>query len=168
MDHEPSPGSPPGSAGRPALLVSACLLGVDCNHGGGSSPSPAVAALAADHRLLPICPEVAGGLPTPRPAAELGGDGRVRTAAGDDVTDFYLRGADHALGLARAAGVVGAVLKARSPSCGCRGIYDGTHTRTLVAGEGVTAAALRVAAVVVCSEEDLAGPGPLPWDTPGA
>src|SRR5438132_993693 len=78
---------------KPAVLVSACLLGVACNHRGASSPSDATAGLADRHRLIPICPEVAGGLPTPRPAAELQPDGRVRTADGTDVTDHYLRGA---------------------------------------------------------------------------
>ncbi|HMC38407.1 MAG TPA: DUF523 domain-containing protein [Acidimicrobiales bacterium] len=150
----------------PTVIVSACLLGVACNHKGGASPSAEVAALAGRHRLIPVCPEVAGGLPTPRPAAERGPDGRVRTAEGTDVTAFYERGAAHAVSVASTARAVGAVLKARSPSCGCHLIYDGTHTRTLVAGDGTTAAALRRAGIPVCSEEDLVGA--LPWETPGA
>ena len=143
------------SGGDPPVLVSACLLGVACNHIAEGRPVPAVEALAATRRLIPVCPEVAGGLPTPRPAAELGADGRVRTASGEDVTGFYERGADHAVAVARAAGVARAVLKARSPSCGCHEIYDGTHRRVLVQGEGVTAAALRRAGIEVISEEDL-------------
>src|SRR4051794_31727152 len=142
---------------KPALLVSACLLGVECNHRGGSSPSAAVQALAEAYRLVPICPEVAGGLPTPRPAAERQGDGRVRTETGDDVTDFYLRGAAAAVDLARGVQADGAVLKARSPSCGSTEVYDGSFTRTLVGGAGVTALALRAAGFEVRSEEDLAG-----------
>jgi uncharacterized protein YbbK (DUF523 family) len=153
---------------RPALIVSACLLGVACNHKGASSPASAVAQLGAGHRLIPVCPEVAGGLPTPRPAAEKGADGRVRTADGTDVTVFYERGAAHALALARAVSAIGAVLKARSPSCGCNGIYDGTHQRVLVPGEGVTTGALRAAGVAVCSDEDVAAGRPLPWAPPGA
>lgn len=137
------------------ILVSACLLGVACNHKGDGKPVPAITALATSHRLIPMCPEVAGGLPTPRPAAELGADGRVKTAAGEDVTESYERGARHAVDVARAAGVERAVLKARSPSCGCHQIYDGSHTRTLIDREGVTAAALRAAGVEVISEEDL-------------
>lgn len=105
--------------------------------------------------MIPVCPEVAGGLPTPRPPAERAPDGRVRTDAGQDVTDAYHRGAAQAVALARAAGVERAILKARSPSCGCRQIYDGTHRRVLVDGEGVTAEALRQAGVEVVSEEDL-------------
>ena len=137
------------------ILVSACLLGVACNHLAEGKQVPAVEALARDRRLIPVCPEVAGGLPTPRPSAELGPDGRVRTASGEDVTEHYERGAAHAVAVARAAGVERAVLKARSPSCGCHEIYDGTHQRVLVAGEGVTVAALRHAGVEVISEEDL-------------
>ncbi len=143
---------------RPAVLVSACLLGVRCNHLGEDSHSPAVSELASDHRLVPICPEVAGGLPTPRPAAELQPDGSVVTAEGEDVTDAYRRGAAAAVALARAVGAEEAVLKARSPSCGCHEVYDGTFTRAKVPGEGVTARALREAGLRVRSEEDVAGP----------
>lgn len=149
----------PSDAGDPGgpvpLLVSACLLGVACNHRAEGKPVPAIADLATRHRLIPVCPEVAGGLPTPRPAAERCADGLVRTAAGHDVTEFYERGAKHAVAVAQAAGVRRAVLKARSPSCGCHEIYDGTHRRVLVPGEGVTAAALREVGVEVVSEEDL-------------
>jgi len=142
-------------------LVSACLLGVACNHRGEGRPTPAVEALAGGDspesrvRLIPVCPEVAGGLPTPRPAAEVGPDRRVRTAAGDDVTQFYERGARHAVAVALSAGARRAVLKARSPSCGCHQIYDGTHRHVLVDGQGVTAMALRDAGIEVVSEEDL-------------
>jgi uncharacterized protein YbbK (DUF523 family) len=137
------------------ILVSACLLGVACNHRGLASPSAAVTALAAESQLIPVCPEMAGGLPAPRPAAEIQSDGRIRTADGADVTDLYERGAAQALALARAAGARRAVLKARSPSCGCHQVYDGTFTRTLRTGDGVTAAALRQAGLEVLSEEDL-------------
>jgi uncharacterized protein YbbK (DUF523 family) len=139
---------------RPALLVSACLLGVRCNHEGGHSRRPAVEALAETHRLIPVCPEVCGGLSTPRPAAERVGD-RVVNVDGDDVTDAYALGARTAVELAHAVGAHRAVLKARSPSCGSAQVYDGTFSRTLRAGEGVTAAALRAAGVDVVSEDDL-------------
>jgi uncharacterized protein YbbK (DUF523 family) len=143
------------------LLVSACLLGVACNHVGEASTSAAVVALRRGRRLIPVCPETAGGLPTPRDAAEIQPSGRVCTAAGDDVTDAYGRGAAHAVRLAQAAGAGAAVLKARSPSCGCHEVYDGSFSRTRVPGEGVTARALRVAGLSVWSEEDVeAGAGP--------
>ncbi len=134
--------------------MSACLLGTCCNHEGGHSRRAAVAALAESHRLVPVCPEVCGGLATPRPAAERRGD-RVVTGNGEDVTDAYERGAAVAVQLARAVGARRAVLKARSPSCGSARVYDGTFSRTLRDGEGVTAAALRSAGIDVCSEEDL-------------
>jgi uncharacterized protein YbbK (DUF523 family) len=141
---------------RPVIIVSACLLGVACNHRGLNSPSAAVAALADEARLIPICPEVAGGLPTPRAPAEIQPDERVCTADGTDVTDAYIRGANQAVNVARAAGATRAVLKARSPSCGCHDVYDGTFTRTLRPGLGVTAAALQAAGCEVVSDEDLA------------
>jgi uncharacterized protein YbbK (DUF523 family) len=140
---------------RPVIIVSSCLLGVACNHRGLASPSAAVTALGEGARLIPICPEVAGGLPTPRAPAELQADDRVRTAAGTDVTDAYARGAAQAVNVARAAGATRAVLKARSPSCGCHEVYDGTFTRTLRPGLGVTAAALQAAGCEVLSDEDL-------------
>ena len=136
-------------------MVSACLLGVPCNHDGKGRPTPALKALGPGARLIPVCPEVAGGLPTPRPAAEVGPDRRVRTAAGEDLTEFYERGAHHAVSIALAVGARRAVLKARSPSCGCHQIYDGSHQRRLVEGVGLTAEALREAGVEVVSEEDL-------------
>lgn len=142
--------------GRPALIVSACLLGVDCNYRAGASPRDAVRALADRFDLVPVCPEVAGGLPVPRPAAELGPDGRVRTAAGDDVTDAFVAGAEVAVDLARRSGAAGAVLKARSPSCGCHQVYDGTFSGVLVPGDGLTAAALRRSGVEVVDEDDVA------------
>lgn len=137
--------------------MSACLLGVACAHDGDARPVEAVVALGARRRLVAVCPETAGGLPTPRAPAERSAvDGRVRTAAGDDVTDAYRLGARHAVALALATGATAAVLKARSPSCGCHEIYDGSFTRTRVAGEGVTAAALRAAGLEVLSEDDVA------------
>ena len=144
---------------QPALIVSACLLGVRCNHLGGASPSRAVAALKSTHRLIPVCPETAGGMSTPRPASERQPDGTVRAADGTDVTEWYLRGAEHTVRLARATGAMRAVLKARSPSCGCGEIYDGTFTRTLVAGEGVTAELLRLAGVEVVTDTALSDEG---------
>lgn len=138
----------------PPVLVSACLLGVACNHEARHSQRPAVEALAATHRLIPVCPEVCGGLSTPRLAAEIVGE-RVVVTDGTDVTAAYERGAAVAVALAQAVGARRAVLKARSPSCGSAAVYDGSFTRTLRAGEGITAAALRAAGIEVVSEEDL-------------
>lgn len=143
-----------GPADRPALLVSACLLGVECNHEGQAASRTIRETLEEQYRVIPVCPEVAGGLPTPRAAAEIQADGRVVNVEGEDVTAAYRRGAETAVGLARASGATRAVLKARSPSCGSSQVYDGTFSKTLVEGEGVTARALREAGVEVTSDED--------------
>jgi uncharacterized protein YbbK (DUF523 family) len=140
---------------RPVVIVSACLLGVRCNHKGEANTDDAVIALRATHRVVPVCPESVGGQPTPRVEARRQSDGTVQTADGRDVTERYERGAAHAVRLAEAVGATRAVLKARSPSCGCREIYDASFTKTLVQGEGVTAAALRAAGLDVVSEEAL-------------
>ena len=150
--------------GDPALyLVSACLLGIPTAYDGDARLQEELIALAARGRVVPVCPEVAGGLGVPRPPAEIvGGDGddvldgraRVVTVAGEDVTAAYLRGAECALATARRYGITAAILKQRSPSCGSTCIYDGTHSRRLVAGRGVTAALLRRHGVTVWSEED--------------
>jgi uncharacterized protein YbbK (DUF523 family) len=108
--------------------------------------------LADEYRVIAVCPETVGGLPTPRAAAERRRDGRVVTVDGTDVSAAYARGAAATVELARTTGAQRAVLKARSPSCGCRQIYVDEQ---LVDGEGVTAQALREAGVDVCSEEDL-------------
>lgn len=114
------------------FLVSACLLGLPCRYDGGSCPVPALQRLAALGQAIPICPEVVGGLPTPRPPAEIqGGDGgdvldgqaRVVREDGTDVSGEFVAGARAALHLARRCGVTRAVLKANSPSCGV-GLID--------------------------------------------
>ncbi len=136
------------------ILISACLLGCRCRYDGASKRHPLVQALAARHELVPVCPEQLGGLPTPRPPAERRGD-RVVTAAGADVTEQYRRGAEEAWRLCAALGCTAAVLKERSPSCGCGAVYDGTFSATLTAGDGVTAALLRERGVAVYGESQL-------------
>lgn len=149
------------------ILVSACLLGCRCKYSGGDNFCPAVAALGEKHSLIPLCPEQLGGLPTPRVPAERRGD-RVVTQDGRDVTAEYQKGAEEALGLARVLGAEGAVLKARSPSCGCGGIYDGGFTHTVVPGDGMAAEALRKAGIAVCTELDLGEGGGLPFEAAGS
>ncbi len=123
------------------LLVSACLLGVHCRYDGGSNQLPALEALLTQHDCIPVCPELLGGLPTPRPPAECQGD-RVINREGTDVTEAFHRGAAEALYLATLHHCEAALLKERSPSCGCGTVYDGTFSGTLTAGRGVTAALL--------------------------
>ena len=135
------------------VLISTCLLGVACKYSGGDNARPAlVAALqAAGHELVPVCPEVYGGLPTPRTPAERIGS-RVVTAAGTDVTAQDRKGAEIALQLARLTGCRVAVLKANSPSCGRGTIYDGSFTHTKIPGDGLTAALLAANGIRIYNE----------------
>lgn len=141
-------------AEKEKLLVSACLLGTPCRYDGRMKKSDAVCALAERYELVPVCPEEAGGLPTPRTPSERR-DGRVFMRDGRDVTEEYRRGAEHALEVFRCAGCCAAVLKARSPACGCGAVYDGTFSGTLVPGDGVAAELLRANGVRVLTEEEL-------------
>lgn len=144
------------------ILVSACLLGAPCRYDGRAKPSPEVIRLSERFDLVPVCPETAGGLPTPRTPSEIVG-ARVLNRAGEDVTAAFARGAASAVGTARRLGITRAVLKARSPSCGRGTVYDGTFSGALAPGDGVTAAALRAAGVTIYTENEveqlLAAPG---------
>ena len=136
------------------LLISACLLGCACRYDGASKPQPWVQELASKHTLVPVCPEQMGGLPTPRtPSERIGDKGLMQT--GTDVTAQYRKGAEEALGLYRLFGCHGAVLKARSPSCGLGQIYDGTFSGTLTARDGVTAELLKAHGIPVWTEENV-------------
>ncbi len=147
------------------VLISRCLLGHRVRYDGGAhGPFDLLERWQAEGRVVALCPEVAGGLPTPRPPAEIPGgqgglvlDGErpVLCIDGAEVTAAFLAGAEQALALVRQHGIRLAVLKARSPSCGNLENYDGSFSGTRVAGEGVTAAALRRAGVRVFSEEQL-------------
>ena len=136
------------------ILVSACLLGCPCRYDGKSKPHESILALLKEHTLIPICPEQMGGLATPRPPAERK-DGGVFTENGGDVTEQYRRGAEEALHLAKLYGCTCAVLKERSPSCGSGQVYDGSFSRTLVAGDGVTAALLKANGITVLGESEV-------------
>lgn len=120
------------------IIVSACLLGVSCRYDGNSKPNEKIIDLKEKYNLIPICPEIMGGLPTPRMSAEIK-EGCVRTENGIDVTEEYKKGAEEALKLAKLFGCKKAVLKENSPSCGCGKIYNGEFTRTLKDGNGITA-----------------------------
>ena len=137
------------------ILVSACLLGIPCRYDGQSKAHPLARALCEKHHVVPVCGEIFGGLPTPRPPAEIQGY-RVVTRDGRDVTEAYRRGAEAAAQLARLTGAQAAVLKERSPSCGSRFVYDGTFTGTVVPGQGMTAALLAGRGVELFSEETIA------------
>ena len=135
------------------LLVSACLLGVPCRYDGQSKMHDGVCALLEKHTLIPFCPEIYGGLATPRPAAERQGE-RVVTRDGDDVTAQYRRGAEEALRLCRLYGCEAALLKERSPSCGHGVIHNGLFDGGLTGGDGVTAALLLQNGIAVYGESE--------------
>ncbi len=151
---------------RKRILVSRCLLGDPVRYDGRSKAlsHPLLEKWLNEGRLVPVCPELEGGLPVPRPAAEIsGGDGgavldgaaRVITEQGTDITGAFLSGARRALETARAAGCNAALLKERSPSCGCRRIHDGTFGGGLREGRGVTAALLERNGIRTFCEDDI-------------
>jgi uncharacterized protein YbbK (DUF523 family) len=142
------------------ILISACLLGERVRHHGGDArlDDPILARWREEGRLVPLCPEVTGGLTTPRPAAEVvvTSEGRrVLTAVGQDVTLAFERGAEAAANLCAAHDIRIAILKDRSPSCGGGEIYDGSFTGRRIHGEGVTAARLRGIGVRIFTEDEL-------------
>lgn len=135
------------------ILVSACLLGVCCRYDGQAKPHEGALSLLGRHTLIPVCPEIYGGLATPRPAAERVGK-RVLTAQGGDVTAQYRRGAEETLRLGRLYGCEAALLKERSPSCGSGVIHNGRFDGELTPGDGVTAALLRANGIAVYGESE--------------
>ncbi len=146
-------------------LISACLLGTKCAWDATNRyrDERALWLLEGDV-LIPVCPEQLGGLKTPRPPQEIQGgrggdvlDGkcRVKNINGEDITREFIRGAEETLRIARLLKVGQFIGKSRSPSCGCRQIYDGTFSGKPVDGDGVTAALLKRNGVEVITEEDL-------------
>ncbi len=148
------------------VWISACLLGHAVRWDGRACTvrHPALRHWQEKQLLLPFCPECAGGLPVPRPAAEIvAGDGAdlwqggatVKTARGVDVSEAFMAGAREALAAYRQAGAVLAVMKEKSPSCGSQRIYDGRFSGVVRDGEGVTAALFRQQGIPVFHEGEL-------------
>lgn len=136
------------------ILVSACLLGTPCRYDGKSKPNEKVISLRGKYELIPACPECLGGLATPRLPAEIVGT-RVVRCDGKDVTDEYNLGAQKTLEIARKNDIKIAVLKSKSPSCSNKEIYDGTYTRKLISGKGITARLLIENGIKVLDEGEL-------------
>ncbi|MFW6023041.1 MAG: DUF523 domain-containing protein [Halanaerobiaceae bacterium] len=146
------------------ILVSACLLGENCRYDGSNSYKKELIAVLKDEKITPICPEISGGLPVPRPPSEIiGGDGRdvlvgrasVVTENGDDVTNYFKKGAECIIGDLEKYKVKFAVLKSRSPSCGVHKIYSGHFNGDKRDGSGVMAAYLDSLGIKVFTEEDI-------------
>jgi len=145
-------------------LVSACLLGVNCRYDGRNNLNEKVMRLVEKEVLIPVCPEQLGGFETPRePMRIIGGTGpevldgkaRVMNRSNKDVTENLLRGAEEISKIARSLSVKEAILKARSPSCGCGKIHSGAFPDRLVEGDGVTAALLKRSGIRVITEDGL-------------
>lgn len=133
------------------LVVSACLLGENCKYNGGNNADENVIAFVRGHEVVSVCPETAGGLPTPRRCSERRGD-RIVADDGSDVTEAFRRGAKACLEAAGSTPPDLAILKAKSPSCGSGRIYDGTFSGTLVDGFGLFAELLVKRGVAVIDE----------------
>ena len=136
------------------ILVSACLLGVGCRYDGKSNQLPQLEQLMKQHTCIPVCPEILGGLPTPRVPAERQGS-KIMTQDGQDVTQQFIRGTAEVLRLADLYHCKAALLKERSPSCGSEQIYDGTFTKTLTEGDGLTAEMLKRKGIAVYGESQI-------------
>ncbi len=145
------------------ILVSACLLGINCRYDGGNGLREDLVALLEKYNFIPVCPEQLGGLKTPREPAEQVGSSetgslqkiRVVDRSGKDVTDCFVKGAKETLKLARLYGCNRAILKERSPSCGHGYIYDGTFSGTKVPGSGVAARLLEENGILVSGETSI-------------
>ncbi|WP_165217083.1 DUF523 domain-containing protein [Schaalia sp. ZJ1691] len=156
----PSPSAPDQSDAP--ILVSACLAGIPCRYDGAAKPDPAIIAAVDQGRAIARCAERSGGLPTPRPPAEIVGGSaddvvrgraRVLTADGTDVSLEFVAGALAVADEAVSAGVTTAILQARSPSCGCGTVYDGTHSGVQVSGDGVLTAILKSRGIDVIAHD---------------
>ncbi|WP_022851971.1 DUF523 domain-containing protein [Limisalsivibrio acetivorans] len=149
------------------ILVSSCLLGENVRYNGGNNllGSAVIDRWIEEERVMPFCPEVEGGLPTPRKPAEICGGGGggavlsgvaiVRSADGEDFTENFIKGARLALERCREHGIETALLKQGSPSCGCRLIYDGSFSGIKCSGMGVAASLLSSAGIRVFGEDEL-------------
>lgn len=142
------------------ILVSACLCGKNCKWDGGNNKNQKLLdhmeSMNGDAEFHEVCPEQMGGLSTPRPASEIRAeDRRVVNTEGRDVTEEFERGAELALQVAKEYGCTLAILKERSPSCGCHGIYDGTFSKKIVDGMGKTAELLTANGIRVIGESEI-------------
>lgn len=136
------------------ILVSACLLGIPCTYSGRHNYNDNVFCLKTKYTLIPVCPEQLGGLPTPRPPAEIHKE-HVITKDGSIFTQQFKQGAESVLQLAKILDCSIAILKSNSPSCGNCQIYDGSFTKTLIQGSGITAQLLMDHGIAVLSELDI-------------
>ena len=136
------------------IMVSACLLGENCKYNGGNNYSPELIRLLEGYTVIPVCPEVLGGLPTPRIPAEIV-NGIVMNRNGESVDEAFRKGAEKALETAKQEKPDLIILQSRSPSCGVKEIYDGTFSGRKIPGQGIFAEMLKKAGFNVIDVEDL-------------
>jgi len=147
------------------ILVSACLCGMNTRYDGENNSNEKVKELLKAGKAIAVCPEQLGGLCTPRPAHEISGgngetvlDGNAKVVSKDgiDGTTYFIKGAEETLKIALEFGVTSVILKAKSPSCGFGKIYDGTFSKKLIEGNGVTAELLKRNGIKIQTENDIA------------
>lgn len=138
------------------IAVSACLLGENCKYSGGNNRNEKVLAFVKDKEVIPVCPEVAGGLPTPRVPVELV-NGEAINRDGVNVDKEFHLGVERMLNKLSGEEIDLVILQPRSPSCGTKHIYDGTFTGTLVEGQGMFAKALMEKGYKVVEPDELSG-----------
>ena len=136
------------------ILVSACLLGENCKYNGGNNRNERVLRYVQGHEVIPVCPEVLGGLPCPRKPVEWVGE-RVLTRDGDDCTENFRIGVQRALEVIADQQVDLAILQSRSPTCGVKQIYDGTFSGVRIDGQGVLAKALAARGIPLMHADDV-------------
>lgn len=138
------------------ILVSGCLLGINCKYNGGNNKSEKLLKILDRYGFIPICPEQLGGMTTPRKPSEITKEGwKVTDIDGQENTEAFLRGAEETLKIAKTFNVKFAILKEKSPSCGSNYIYDGTFSGKLIPGKGFTAKLLEENGIKVYSEEEI-------------
>ncbi|MBR3890898.1 MAG: DUF523 domain-containing protein [Bacilli bacterium] len=135
------------------VIVSACLIGENCKYNGGNNKREKIIEYLKDKEVILVCPEVMGGMSTPRLKSEIK-DGKVISEKGDDVTDYFVRGATIALKKSLESGAKIAILKEKSPSCGTKFIYNGEFNGTLIKGSGVFSSLISQKGIKILTEED--------------
>ena len=136
------------------IIVSACLLGENCKYNGGNNRNERVLHYVQGHEVIPVCPEVLGGLSCPRKPVEWH-EGRVLTRDGDDYTDNFRQGVQRVLEIIGGRQIDLAILQSRSPTCGVNQIYDGTFTGTRITGMGLLARTLQEIGIPLMDAEDV-------------
>ncbi len=136
------------------IMVSACLLGQNCKYNGGNNLNEKVMRLLRSHEVIPVCPEIAGGLPVPRTPCEIV-NGEILSAKGESKDREFRKGAAECLGIAKEKDIDLAILQSRSPSCGVKQVYDGSFSGKLIDGMGVFASMLKENGFRVIDAEDL-------------